>query len=46
MLGVRDDLRQSALRFRDGTGSFVASEQSGIPALTDLPDTTACAAAT
>jgi serine/threonine-protein kinase HipA len=38
LLGVRDDLRQGALRFRyDGQGPFLATEESGIPILTDLP---------
>jgi len=38
LLGVRDDLRQGALRFRyDGREPFLASEESGIPVLTDLP---------
>ena len=38
MLGVRDDLRQGALRFRcDAQGPFLATEESGIPVLTDLP---------
>src|ERR1039458_5776797 len=38
LLGVRDDLRQGALRFRlNGQGAFLATENSGAPALTDLP---------
>ena len=38
LLGVRDDLRQGALRFRSGDQeSFLAAEGSGIPVLTDLP---------
>lgn len=38
LLGVRDDLRQGALRFRyNGQDGFLASEDSGIPILTDLP---------
>ena len=38
LLGVRDDLRQGALRFRlDEQGPFLATEESGVPALTDLP---------
>lgn len=38
LLGVRDDLRQGALRFRDPeTGIFVAVENSGVPSLLDLP---------
>ena len=38
LLGVRDDLRQGALRFRlNEQGPFLAAEESGVPALTDLP---------
>jgi len=38
LLGVRDDLRQGALRFRlSEDGPYVAAEDSGIPVLTDLP---------
>jgi len=38
LLGVRDDLRQGALRFRLGEESaFLAAEDSGVPVLTDLP---------
>lgn len=37
VLGVRDDLRQGALRFRYGQGPFLAEEDTGVPALTDLP---------
>lgn len=37
LLGVRDDLRQGAIRFRDGTGRFLASDDLGVPQLTDLP---------
>lgn len=38
LLGVRDDLRQGALRFRLGDqGPFLATEESGVPVLTDLP---------
>jgi serine/threonine-protein kinase HipA len=38
LLGVRDDLRQGALRFRLGEeGAFLAAEDSGVPVLTDLP---------
>jgi serine/threonine-protein kinase HipA len=38
LLGVRDDLRQGALRFRlNGHGPFLATEESGVPVLTDLP---------
>jgi serine/threonine-protein kinase HipA len=37
LLGVRDDLRQGALRFRDqDTGVFLADEDSGVPHVTDL----------
>ncbi len=38
LLGVRDDLRQGALRFRRGDGPFEAIEGRGVPALTDLPE--------
>lgn len=37
ILGVRDDLRQGALRFSDARGTFLAAEDDGVPALTDLP---------
>ena len=38
LLGVRDDLRQGAMRFKlDEQGPFLATEDSGVPALTDLP---------
>jgi serine/threonine-protein kinase HipA len=38
LLGVRDDLRQGALRFRLGEdGPYLAVEESGVPVLTDLP---------
>lgn len=38
LLGVRDDLRQGALRFRDpSTGVFLADETGGAPLLIDLP---------
>jgi serine/threonine-protein kinase HipA len=38
LLGVRDDLRQGALRFRDTeTGDFLADERSGVPTLVALP---------
>src|SRR5580692_9786266 len=38
LLGVRDDLREGALRFRHaGQEPFLAAEASGIPVLTDLP---------
>lgn len=38
LLGVRDDLRQGALRFRDPrSGEFLADEKDGVPHLVDLP---------
>ncbi len=38
LLGVRDDLRQGALRFRlREERPFLATEDSGVPVLTDLP---------
>ncbi len=38
LLGVRDDMRQGALRFRDpGSGVFLADEREGVPALIGLP---------
>lgn len=38
LLGVRDDLRQGALRFRDPqTGAHFAPEPGGVPPLIDLP---------
>ncbi len=37
LLGVRDDLRQGALRFRQDGDVFLADEKGGVPALTDLP---------
>ena len=38
VLGVRDDLRQGALRFRaPGTRTFLAEEDSGVPSLLQLP---------
>ncbi len=38
LLGVRDDLRQGALRFRDpATGTYLADEAAGVPPLLDLP---------
>jgi serine/threonine-protein kinase HipA len=37
LLGVRDDLRQGALRFRDpDTGAYLAQDRVGIPQLIDL----------
>jgi serine/threonine-protein kinase HipA len=37
LLGVRDDLRQGALRYLDEKGEFLAREPDGVPVLTDLP---------
>ncbi|HTE62244.1 MAG TPA: HipA domain-containing protein [Solirubrobacteraceae bacterium] len=38
VLGVRDDLRQGALRFRDpASAAFLAEQDVGIPHLIDLP---------
>jgi serine/threonine-protein kinase HipA len=38
LLGVRDDLRQGALRFRDpDSEEFLAQESQGVPHLIDLP---------
>jgi serine/threonine-protein kinase HipA len=38
LLGVRDDLRQGALRFRDPQdGVYLAPESEGVPDLVDLP---------
>jgi serine/threonine-protein kinase HipA len=38
LLGVRDDLRQGALRFRDpDVGQFLADIEGGVPLLVDLP---------
>jgi serine/threonine-protein kinase HipA len=38
LLGVRDDLRQGALRFRDPRSlTYLADERSGVPHLIDLP---------
>jgi serine/threonine-protein kinase HipA len=37
LLGVRDDLRQGALRFCIDNGPFLAEDQTGAPDLTDLP---------
>jgi serine/threonine-protein kinase HipA len=38
LVGVRDDLRQGALRFRDPeTGGYLADERAGIPHLVALP---------
>lgn len=39
LLGVRDDLRQGALRFREpASGTYLASEHSGVPHLIALPE--------
>ncbi|GAB3816912.1 HipA domain-containing protein [Kribbella italica] len=39
LLGVRDDLRQGAIRFAlPGTQTFMADDTTGVPALTDLPE--------
>jgi len=39
LLGVRDDLRQGAVRFRpQDQEEFASSDPSGVPAMTDLPD--------
>jgi serine/threonine-protein kinase HipA len=47
LLGVRDDLRQGALRFRKGDGigegDYLAVETDGVPALTDVPSLLALA---
>lgn len=37
LLGVRDDLRQGALRLSLGNGPFLADDITGVPALADLP---------
>lgn len=45
LLGVRDDLRQGALRFRfSDQVPFMATDDSGVPVLTDLPVLLAIAA--
>lgn len=39
LVGVRDDVRQGALRFRDpATQAFLAANDVGVPALTDLAE--------
>jgi serine/threonine-protein kinase HipA len=39
LLGVRDDLRQGALRFRDPQSrNYLESDDVGIPTVTDLPE--------
>jgi serine/threonine-protein kinase HipA len=37
LLGVRDDLRQGALRFRLSEDGPYLAQDSGVPVLTDLP---------
>lgn len=38
LLGVRDDLRQGAVRFRDpASGAYLADDITGVPAVTELP---------
>lgn len=38
LLGVRDDLRQGAVRFRDPeAGDFLADDEDGVPAMLELP---------
>ena len=38
LLGVRDDLRQGAVRFRDPEGGdFLADDEDGVPAMLELP---------
>ena len=38
LLGVRDDLRQGALRYREpDAGEFIAPPDAGVPSLLDLP---------
>lgn len=45
LAGVRDDLRQGALRLRDPeTGRFVAADDTGIPTLADLSELLSIAA--
>lgn len=45
LLGVRDDLRQGALRFRDPeSGAYLADEQGGVPDLIQLADLLSAAA--
>lgn len=44
LLGVRDDMRQGAVRFRDRTaGAYLADDVSGVPAVADLPQLLALA---
>jgi serine/threonine-protein kinase HipA len=39
LLGVRDDMRQGALRYRAGaTTPFLADERTGVPPLVELPE--------
>ncbi|MEA3502729.1 MAG: HipA domain-containing protein, partial [Actinomycetota bacterium] len=45
LVGVRDDLRQGALRLRDPeTKRFVAADDVGVPVLSDLPELLSIAA--
>ena len=45
LLGVRDDLRQGALRFRtENAGPFLADDELGVPPLVQLPQLLALAA--
>lgn len=38
LFGVRDDLRQGAIRFRDPeSGRFLAGDEEGVPAMLELP---------
>jgi len=44
LLGVRDDLRQGALRFRDpDSGAHLADDVTGVPSLLELPELMAAA---
>ncbi|HBJ72833.1 MAG TPA: type II toxin-antitoxin system HipA family toxin [Actinobacteria bacterium] len=44
LLGVRDDLRQGALRLRIDEGPFLAPDATGVPAFMELPDLLSLAA--
>lgn len=44
LAGVRDDLRQGAVRLRDDDGTWLADEKSGVPVLAALPELLALAA--
>lgn len=37
LVGVRDDLRQGAIRLADGAGAWLAPSDHGLPLLVDLP---------